>query len=318
MSVQGYIQLTRECNQNCRFCSNPTNENRLDMERAIRLIDGFIENGYAGLIFTGGEPTLCPFLPDLISYAAERGIPNRIITNAQKICEPEYFESLYAAGLRNLNISIYSVRDDVQAFLSGNPDSLKNITRALRTVGGYRDMQVVVNTVINKYNSGHLSENVRWVVENAPFVTHFVWNNLDPGNSKCAENPDTIARLNDFQLELYHAVAYLQKTGRTCRIERVPLCYMPEFEHLSTETRKIVKKEKTTTYFLDEKELFSQDSYQYGKAGCCRVCFLDAICAGLFEMDVYYKSEELYACFIDSGKVIDKILGGRAGKYKPA
>ncbi|MFA6449201.1 MAG: radical SAM protein [bacterium] len=309
MAEQGYIQLTRECNQNCRFCSNPANENRLDMKLAIELIDEFMANGYTGIIFTGGEPTLCTFLPDLISYVSRKGFPSRIITNGQKICDQKYFAELYDAGLRNVNISLYSVRDDVQAFLSDNPDSLKNIIKALKTMGKFKNMQIVVNTVINKYNSDHLSENVRWVVNNAPFVSHFVWNNMDPRNSKCEKFSDTIPRLNDFQLELCRAVKYLQKTGRTCRVERVPLCYMPEFESLSTETRKIVKKEKTATYFLDEKELFSQNVYQYGKADCCRVCFFDGICAGLFEMDVFYSSEELYACFGDSEKIIAKILG---------
>ncbi|HOO57017.1 MAG TPA: radical SAM protein [bacterium] len=314
MSQQGYIQLTRDCNQNCRFCSNPANEKRIDMDRAVELIDSFIEQGYTGIIFTGGEPTLCPFLPELVSYASRRGIPNRIITNGQKICDCDYFETLYEAGLRNVNLSLYSVRDDVQSFLSGNPDSLKNITGALQTLGKFNDVQTVINTVINKYNSDHLSENVQWVIRNAPFVPHFVWNNLDPRNSKCKENPDTIPRLNDFQLELHKAVEVVLKSGRMCRIERVPLCYMAGFEHLSTETRKIVKKEKTTTYFLDEKELFSQDSYQYGKAACCNACFLDQICAGLFEIDVFYSSEELYACFRDSGEIIDRILNDASGQ----
>ncbi len=315
MAEQGYIQLTRDCNQNCRFCSNPANSKRIDIDRAVGLINSFIERGYSGIIFTGGEPTLCPFLPELIAHASRKGIPNRIITNGQKICDRSYFETLYEAGLRNVNISIYSVRDDVQAFLSGNPDSLKNIAGALKTLDVFKgDVQTVVNTVINKYNSDHLSENVRWVLDNAPFVPHFVWNNLDPGNSKCKENPDTVPKLNDFQLELYKAVDHVLKSGRTCRIERVPLCYMTDFEHLSTETRKIVKKEKTTTYFLDEKELFSQDSYQYDKADCCSACFLERICAGLFEMDVYYSSDELYACFIDSEKITEKILHGTTVK----
>jgi MoaA/NifB/PqqE/SkfB family radical SAM enzyme len=308
MAEQGYMQLTRECNQNCRFCSNPTNENRLEMQQGVELIDNFVNKGYAGIIFTGGEPTLSPILPDFIAHAVRRGIPNRIITNGQKICEQEYFEELYCAGLRNVNISIYSVRNDVQSFLSGNPDSLKNITKALKVLGGFKDVQTVVNTVINKYNSNHLSENVQWIMDNAPFVRHFVWNNLDPRNSSCTENPDTIPRMNDFQLELYKAVMHIQKTGRTCRVERVPLCYMTEFEHLSTETRKIVKNEKTTTYFLDEKAFFSQSEYKYGKVECCHACFLDKICAGLFNMDVSYSSDELYACFSDSGKIIEKVL----------
>lgn len=322
MAEQGYIQLTRDCNQNCRFCSNPANENRLDLERGMELIDGFIEQGCSGIIFTGGEPTLSPILPDLVSYAARKGIANRIITNGQKICDPAYFKTLYGAGLRNLNISIYSVRDETQAFLTGNPDSLKNIKKALKTVGEYKGTQVVVNTVINKYNSDHLSENVRWLEKNAPFVRHFVWNNLDPRNTSCQEHPDSVARMNDFQLELYKAVMNVQKMGATCRVERVPLCYMTEFEHLSTETRKIVKGEKTRTYFLDEKALISQDVYEYGKVECCRVCFLEKICAGLFDMDKFYFSEELYACFVDSEKIVEKILAGdgelAAAKARPA
>lgn len=308
MSKQGYIQLTRECNQDCRFCSNPPNENRLDIDTGMALIDSFVEQGYSGVIFTGGEPTLSPLLPELLKYSAGRNMPSRIITNGQRISDPDFFNALYKAGLRNVNISMYSHRDDVQAFLSGKSDSLQNIKQALANAGARRDVQVVVNTVINKYNSDHLSDNVEWVNKNAPFVRHFVWNNLDPRNTKVAQYPDTVARLNDMQLELYRAVMKVQAGGRTCRVERVPLCYMTEFEHLSTETRKIVKSDKTSTYFLDDKGLFSQDDFIYGKAEVCGVCELNPICAGLFEMDAYYFSEELYACFIDRAEVIRKAL----------
>lgn len=326
MSQQGYIQLTRECNQDCRFCSNPANENRLDPDTGRKLIDSFSKKGYTGLIFTGGEPTLSPLLPELLRYAAEKGIPSRIITNGQKISDASFFKELYDAGLRNLNVSIYSYGEDVQNHLSGNPDSLKNIKKTLKNLSKYDDVQVVVNTVINKYNSSHLSATVEWVLEQAPYVRHFVWNNLDPRNSKVQQYPDTVARLNDFQLELFKAVKKVLDSGRTCRVERVPLCYMTEFEHLSTETRKIVKNEKTSTYFLDQKGLFSQESFSYGKAECCSVCTLDTICAGLFEMDAYYFSEELYACFVDREKIIEKIMettvaaplggGGVKGKRK--
>ena len=187
MSQQGYIQLTRQCNQSCRFCSNPPNEQNLSLDKGRELIDKFAADGCTGVIFTGGEPTLSPVLPDLVAHASARGMPNRIITNAQRICEPDYFQTLYDAGLRNVNISLYSVREDVETFLTGNPDALSNIGRAMDNIGGRPDMQLVVNTVINKYNSGLLDETVRWVLDRAPFVRHFVWNNLDPRNSRVAQ-----------------------------------------------------------------------------------------------------------------------------------
>lgn len=307
MSRQGYIQLTRQCNQNCRFCSNPPNDRNITLQKGRELIDRFLADGCDGVIFTGGEPTLSPVLPGLISYACEQGLANRVITNAQKICERDYFDELYDAGLRNINISLYSVRDAIESFLTDNPNALANIERAIENIGRRADNQLVINTVINKHNSDHLEENVRWVIDRAPFVRHFVWNNLDPRNSRVRAHPETVARLNDFQLSLHHAVKLVLDTGRTCRVERVPLCYMAGFEHLSTETRKIVKGDATTTFFLDDKGLFSQDEFFYGKASCCSACSLEAICAGLFEMDVYYFSEELYAVFVDRESIEQKI-----------
>ena len=310
MALQGYIQVTRACNQDCRFCSNPPNMNELSLEQGRNLVDEFIAKKYQTVIFTGGEPTLSPILHDMIAYTREKRIQSRIITNGQNLADPEYLKSLYAAGLRNINISLYSVRRDVQAFLSGKSDSLDNIFKAVRNIAAYPDVQLIINTVINKYNSDHLSENIGWAIKNAPFVRHFVWNNLDPRNPKVNENRDTVARLNDFQVELHKAVELVLGTNRTCRIERVPLCYMATFEHLSTETRKIVKNEFTSTFFLDRKGLFTQVEFRYGKAACCKVCTLEPICAGLFEMDEFYSSDELYACFVDRESIMRKILDG--------
>lgn len=317
MSEWGYIQVTRRCNQSCRFCSNPAMERDLDPEQAKDLVGRFMERGFQGIIFTGGEPTLWPHLPDLLRYCRDGNLPARVITNGQRMSDPQVFDELADAGLRNVNLSVFSVRDGVQGFLTRNPDSLSNLLKTLSHFKKRPDMQVVINTVINKYNSDHLSENIEWFIREAPFVRHFVWNNLDPRNDCVAQNPDTVARLNDFQLELSMAVRRVLSTGRTCRVERVPLCYMNNFEHLSTETRKIIKGHTTSTFFLDDKGLFSQDEYQYGKAPCCDVCRLAGICAGLFEMDVFYFSEELSPRFVDAETIRNRVLADDRANHIP-
>jgi len=62
MANLGYIQLTRQCNQKCLFCSNPENEQVLDLDQIKDKIDQLIKDGYTGVILTGGEPTLNPDL----------------------------------------------------------------------------------------------------------------------------------------------------------------------------------------------------------------------------------------------------------------
>ncbi len=238
-----------------------------------------------------------PFLHDLIGYACSKKIAVRLITNGQKIADLKYLESLKAAGLTHVGLSVYSHNSKVQAFLTKNDRSLVCIKKSLMNLNRL-GIQTDIITVINKYNACHLSHLVRWIVGMAPFVRHFIWNNLDPLMNRAAHHKDTIPHLIDFELELYNAMKFLDACGRTFRVERVPLCYMVEFAHCSTETRKIVKREERMVYFLDDKKLIRQKKWAYGKAECCKLCSFDPICAGLYQMDKYYDKNELYPVFL--------------------
>jgi len=308
MATLGYIQVTRKCNQKCRFCSNPPTKKTLSFQEGLSDINYFIKKGYDGVIFTGGEPTLSPQLPKFLSYCKKKKIHARVITNGQKIADFGYLKLLKDSGLYHLHLSIYSIKPDIQGFLTQNDDSFSNIKKALENLKKIRGITVDINTVINKYNADHLDKNVIWLTKRFPFLRHFVWNNLDPSMNRATENPDTIPRLNDFELSLHRAMEYLQKTGRTFRVERVPLCYMTGFEHCSTETRKIVKREEMAIHFLDKKGFVRVENFRYSKAECCKSCFLNDICAGLYMMGKYYDAKELYPVFVDKNKIIKKIL----------
>lgn len=316
MANLGYIQITRLCNQNCRFCSNPPQNISLPFSEGRKIIDDFVSKRYDGVILSGGEPTLSDELPTYIQYCAEKKFYTKMITNGQKLSSYPYLQTLKEAGLYHCAVSLYSCREEIQAFLTEKKDSLKNILKTLKNLQSVGGITVDINIVINKYNADHLSKNVEFIVGNFPFVIHFVFNNLDPFMNKASINTDTIPKLNDFELELHKTLSFLEKKSKTFRVERVPLCYMDEFAHCSTETRRFVKKEKKAVYFLDERGLFEQKDSQYslkqndlyyGKALCCQACTLNDICAGLYEMDRYFASDELYPVFVSKEKIVRKI-----------
>lgn len=315
MASLAYIQITRKCNQECRFCSNPPNKRTLSIREGKKLIDQYIKKGFEGVIITGGEPTLSPNLADLIKYAAIRNMPCRIITNGQKLADFDYLLSLKKSGLYHLHLSIYSYKEKIQTFLTKNKDSLKNIIGALRNLERIGGITVDINTVINHYNADHLLDNVKWIMQNFPFVHHFVWNNLDPIMNRARKNPDTIPKLTEFELSLNQAMNFLERNHKTFSVERVPLCYLPAYEHVLNETRKLVKKEKRLTFFLDSRGfLLEKDwlgKWGYRKADCCKLCFVNSICPGLYQMDRFYSSKELHPVFVDRQKIINKILYGR-------
>ena len=306
MANLGYIQVTRVCNQHCLFCSNPENQRTLSVDEALRQVQQLKEAGYFGVILTGGEPTLHPELPAIVRLAREQGVHVRMITNGQKTAEAGVLEELREAGLEHVHLSVHSFRPDVQAYLTSNPQSFDNHKETFERLGRL-EMTCDVNTVMCAQNADHLDETVRSIVERFGFVRHFVFNNIDPKMNRVADNPHTVARLADLELSLSRAVEFLESSGRTYRVERLPLCYMAGFAHASTETRKIVKREERTVHFLDEKGEIRQTEFFHEKAQVCRNCSFDAICAGLYDLGGAYDDGELYAVFLDPQEVIGRI-----------
>ena len=301
------MQVVRHCNQYCRFCSNPATGFMLDLDTAKREVDDFAERGYYGVILTGGEPSLSDIIPDITRYAVDKGLHVRMITNGSRIAKREIAREFVDAGLRHYHVSIHSCREELEDFLTGVKGSFALAMQALENLGEL-GVTVNINTVINKMNADHLHENVRFFAERFPFIRHFVWNNLDPSMGRAETNRDTAHRLADFELSLARAMRFLHKSGRSFRVERVPLCYMTEFAHCSTETRKIVKNEERIVHFLDEKGTVRQTDFRHPKAASCKHCTLDDVCGGLFELGDHYDLAELYPVFVPKEDIVRRVL----------
>ena len=288
----GYLQITRLCNQRCRICSNPESEAVLDEATAKAKIDEMIEAGYDGVILTGGEPTVHAALPALIRHCRQAGFHNRIITNGQRLSDAAFLGELVAAGLDSLHLSVISHRAHIQNFVTHNPKSYDNLMAALRNLRG-APLPVNINIPINHYNAQDLRDLVERVVLRLPGVRHFVFDFLDPLQNRASRNPDVIPSLWEVKQPLRRALSYLDRTGRTFRVERLPLCYMAEYAHCSTETRKIVLEQDRLIHFLDDKGKHTRLAWAFGKGAACRLCDLDPACAGLWEMGTYHSAEEL-------------------------
>ncbi len=309
MANLGYMQLVRHCNQYCRICSNPETPYVLDLETARREVDDFAARGYRGVILTGGEPSLSEIVVDVVHYACARGLSVRMITNGSRLADLHLAEQYLAAGLRHYHVSLYSSRPEVHEAITGVAGSHELACRAIQNLGE-RGATVDVNTVINRFNCDHLDELAQMVIARFEFVRHMVINNLDPSMGRAETNREVLHRLRDMEGSLARAMRALACADRTFRVERVPLCYMVEFAHWSTETRKIIKREERMIHFLDEKGTVRQTSFRHQKAAVCAVCSLDSICAGLFEMGQGYDPAELAPMFVDKDAIVRRIQRG--------
>ncbi len=309
MANIGYIQVVRHCNHFCGFCSNPTTPYIHDLESMRVLVDDLVARDYFGVVMTGGEPTLHANLPEIIAYANERGLHVRMITNGWRLADRSFARELGRAGLRLVHVSIYSVRPEIEASLRGVEGTLGRAFAALDNAAA-AGIEVNINSVINRQNADHLDVNVRYFTEHHPQVRHFVWNNLDPSMGRAEVNQERfVPRLADFELSLHRALRHLHRSGRSFRVERVPLCYMTEFAWASTETRKIIKGEERVVHFLDDKQTVRQTAWGHIYADGCGVCSLRSICGGLFDQGGAYDPAELHPVFVDQGAIVGAVLG---------
>lgn len=120
--------LWKPCNMRCGFCfatfqdveQDTLPKGHLSQEDSLLLVDMLARWGFEKINFAGGEPTLCPWLSDLIALAKERGMVTSIVTNGSRITS-EWLDGLNG-NLDWIALSIDTV----------DPEKLKQSGRAVQ------------------------------------------------------------------------------------------------------------------------------------------------------------------------------------------
>ncbi|WNI15293.1 viperin family antiviral radical SAM protein [Actinacidiphila sp. ITFR-21] len=155
------FHIWQPCNMHCGFCFAQFKDVRRDVlpaghlpaRDALRVVDALADEGFQKITFAGGEPFLCPWLPDLVARAHQRGMVTSIVTNGSLVKDVTGL----AGVLDWLVLSVDSLVPDV-------------LTRLGRTTAGraipehaYRSLcldvrnagiSLKINTVVTRANLG--------------------------------------------------------------------------------------------------------------------------------------------------------------------
>lgn len=92
-----FLELLGRCNERCVHCyadSAPSVTGALDRDLVLAVIDQAAAEGFRRIQFTGGDPLLCGFLPEVVAHAAARGVPHiEIFTNGLALT-PELLDQI--------------------------------------------------------------------------------------------------------------------------------------------------------------------------------------------------------------------------------
>lgn len=158
--------LNKNCNFLCRGCYAVFNDTpgirgvMLSKERMFEVVDAVAAaplpdgKGVRKLTFAGGEPTLCNWLPELISHAKSLGLVTMLVTNGSR-CSRDYLAAM-APSLDWLTVSIDSLVPETNLAIGrhnfrGLPLAADDYARILADASAL-GIRTKVNTVVSRLN----------------------------------------------------------------------------------------------------------------------------------------------------------------------
>ncbi|MFO0587492.1 MAG: viperin family antiviral radical SAM protein [Polyangiaceae bacterium] len=154
--------LWQPCNMRCHHCfatfedvkKSGLPRGHLPRQQAQSIV-ALLAERFEKLTFAGGEPTLCPWLFDLMDIAKRRGTVTMLVTNGSLIDEP--WLDRFAKNLDWLTLSIDSAdaATNVRMGRSVSGQALSPEAYAAMAKGAReRGIRLKVNTVLTRHNAG--------------------------------------------------------------------------------------------------------------------------------------------------------------------
>lgn len=152
------VEVTDYCNFNCKWCfanaSSNTNPKHMPKEKAELLIESLANAGVKQVTISGGEPTVYPYLKDVIRKANGHDLVVHMNTNGFLLTK-ELAKELKSLGLSQVQINIDSLAPENHDHVRGKKGSFNRAVQALinaRDVG----LTSVSQTVLTKNNENEI------------------------------------------------------------------------------------------------------------------------------------------------------------------
>jgi radical SAM protein with 4Fe4S-binding SPASM domain len=166
------LALTYRCNNDCSHCYNGRSRDypELSTEKWKRIIDHLWELGIPHIVFTGGEPTLRDDLPELVAHAEKNGQITGLNTNARRLRDKKFLESLVKSGLDHVQITVESHNPVVHDKMVSRKGAWQQTISGLRNVLDTA-LYVMTNTTMLRANYPELKSTLDFLAnEGVPTI----------------------------------------------------------------------------------------------------------------------------------------------------
>jgi radical S-adenosyl methionine domain-containing protein 2 len=144
------FHVWKPCNYKCKFCFAVFDDvpGRLTRDQAVRVVE-LLAPHCGKITFVGGEPTLCPFLGDLIEAAHGAGLTTCVVSNGERL---RPILERHAESLDWIGLSVDSADEAVNARLGRGAGGHVRRSIELAALARERGIRIKLNTVVTAWN----------------------------------------------------------------------------------------------------------------------------------------------------------------------
>ncbi len=229
------LKLTFQCNNRCVFCvqgDKRSYEPDRDHARAREEIAAHRE-GCDGIVFTGGEVTLRPDLPELVAHARALGYRHvQVQSNGRRMSYAPYLDALCDAGMTEFAPAIHGATSATHDALTRARGSFVQTVRAVEHARR-RGVRVVLNSVVVRQNVGELVSMVRLFARLGVAQSQFAF--VHALGTAEQNFDEVVPRYRDLEAPLREALLLGERVGMRMMTEAVPFCFLRGLERFAAE-----------------------------------------------------------------------------------
>lgn len=281
MSNKIDLKLGYACERQCHFCVQGDLRRRYPKPKSPAELLAALREGRAradAVVFTGGEPTHYPWLPDLARAARLLGYALvQVQSNGRRFADAAYCRELVKAGVTEFAPSVHGSTAALHDFLTDAPGSF---ARTWAGIGNLLALgqRVLTNTVVTSRNYADLPALAARLA--AAGVRHIQFAYVHIVGQAAKNAAWLVPRKSDAVPWMLKAVDAGRAGGARCFTEAVPLCLLPGYEDCAAErampVMTIYHADGTTTADFTRERL----EVQKRKGPACAACVHDPVCEG--------------------------------------
>lgn len=223
------------CNNNCFFCvqGHKKKFGNKETRELKKYLEKSAKEGYKGVVFTGGEPTIRPDIIDLVKHAKKTGFELiQIQSNGRRFAYKDFCEEIIAAGANEFSPALHGHIPELHDYLTRCPGAFAQTIRGIKNLKNL-NQRILTNTVIVKSNYRHLPAIAKLLVKLGVGQFQFAFVHA---LGHAAENFDSVVpRKSLVEPYVKQALDVGLKAGVRVMTEGIPYCFMEGYERYIAE-----------------------------------------------------------------------------------